>query len=93
MGQAAKRGGSWNNNPRNCRSACRNNNNPGDHNNNIGFRVVCEARALFSEWCCQYDRITVPELIGGNLSSVPREESRPGPVMHPHPKSNQSQRA
>ncbi|MFH7243554.1 MAG: SUMF1/EgtB/PvdO family nonheme iron enzyme [Spirulina sp.] len=46
-GQAAKRGGSWNNNPRNCRSACRNNNNPGDRNNNIGFRVVCEAPALF----------------------------------------------
>jgi len=59
LGQAAKRGGSWNNNPfapalrssRNCRSAYRNNNNPGDHKNNIGFRVVCEARALFSERC------------------------------------------
>ncbi|MGB7442089.1 MAG: SUMF1/EgtB/PvdO family nonheme iron enzyme [Coleofasciculaceae cyanobacterium] len=38
------RGGSWNNNPENCRSAYRNNNNPGDrHNNNIGFRVVCAA--------------------------------------------------
>jgi len=50
MGQAVKRGGSWNNNPRNCRSAYRNNNNPDNRNNNIGFRVVCEARALFNQW-------------------------------------------
>ena len=34
------RGGSWNNNGRNCRSANRNNNNPSNRNNNIGFRVV-----------------------------------------------------
>ncbi|WP_229425770.1 SUMF1/EgtB/PvdO family nonheme iron enzyme [Lusitaniella coriacea] len=37
------RGGSWNNNPRNCRSANRNRNNPGNRNNNIGFRVACVA--------------------------------------------------
>ena len=35
------RGGSWNNNPRNCRSAYRNNNHPDNRNNNIGFRVCC----------------------------------------------------
>ena len=40
------RGGSWYLNPRNCRSACRGSNDPGDRNNNIGFRVVCEARGL-----------------------------------------------
>ncbi len=34
------RGGDWNNNLRNCRSANRNNNDPDDRNNNIGFRVV-----------------------------------------------------
>ncbi|MBN8515425.1 MAG: SUMF1/EgtB/PvdO family nonheme iron enzyme [Candidatus Accumulibacter sp.] len=33
------RGGSWNNNPRNCRAANRNNNTPDNRNNNIGFRV------------------------------------------------------
>lgn len=33
-----KRGGSWNNNARNCRSANRNNNNPNNRNNNNGFR-------------------------------------------------------
>ncbi|MBI1918350.1 MAG: SUMF1/EgtB/PvdO family nonheme iron enzyme [Planctomycetes bacterium] len=34
------RGGSWNNNPRNCRCANRNDNAPDNRNNNIGFRVV-----------------------------------------------------
>ena len=34
------RGGSWNNNARNCRSANRNNNDPTNTNNNNGFRVV-----------------------------------------------------
>ncbi|MBE9140828.1 hypothetical protein IQ254_27125 [Nodosilinea sp. LEGE 07088] len=46
------RGGSWNNNPRNCRSACRNNNNPDARNNNNGFRVVCSAASalLYQNW-------------------------------------------
>jgi len=35
-----KRGGSWNNNAENCRVANRNNNSPGNSNNNIGFRVA-----------------------------------------------------
>ncbi|WP_412973430.1 SUMF1/EgtB/PvdO family nonheme iron enzyme [Pseudanabaena sp. PCC 6802] len=34
------RGGSWNNNARNCRSSNRNRNNARDINNNVGFRVV-----------------------------------------------------
>lgn len=34
------RGGSWNNNANNCRSANRNNNNPDNNNNNNGFRVA-----------------------------------------------------
>ena len=34
------RGGSWNNNANNCRSAYRNNNyNPSNYNNNLGFRL------------------------------------------------------
>ena len=33
------RGGSWNNNARNCRVSNRNNNNPSNRNNNNGFRV------------------------------------------------------
>ncbi|WP_327058694.1 SUMF1/EgtB/PvdO family nonheme iron enzyme [Leptolyngbya sp. Heron Island J] len=35
------RGGSWNNNPDNCRSANRNRNDLDNYYNNIGFRVVC----------------------------------------------------
>jgi formylglycine-generating enzyme required for sulfatase activity len=34
------RGGSWNNNPSNCRVANRNNNTPDNRNNNLGFRVA-----------------------------------------------------
>ena len=34
------RGGSWNNNQRNARCACRNRNDPDNYNNNVGFRVV-----------------------------------------------------
>jgi len=34
------RGGSWNNNPENCRVANRNRNNPDNRNNNTGFRLV-----------------------------------------------------
>ncbi|NCA83905.1 MAG: RNA-directed DNA polymerase, partial [Opitutae bacterium] len=34
-----KRGGSWNNTASNCRSAYRNNNDPSNRNNNIGFRL------------------------------------------------------
>ena len=37
------RGGSWNNNARNCRSANRNRNNPDNRNNNNGFRLCCSA--------------------------------------------------
>ena len=34
------RGGSWNNNPQNCRAAYRNNNTPTNRNNNVGFRLA-----------------------------------------------------
>jgi len=34
------RGGSWNNNPGNCRVANRNNWNPDNRNNNVGFRLL-----------------------------------------------------
>jgi len=38
------RGGSWNNNATNCRSAYRNNNEPANRNNNIGLRLVVVPR-------------------------------------------------
>jgi formylglycine-generating enzyme required for sulfatase activity len=34
------RGGNWNSNARNCRSANRYNNTPGNRSNNVGFRLV-----------------------------------------------------
>ena len=65
-----KRGGSWNNNPADCRAAHRNYNSPGDRNDNLGFRVVCSVfPALF------YIRTGQWELFG-RIS----EESRPVPV-------------
>jgi RNA-directed DNA polymerase len=36
------RGGSWNNNASNCRSANRNNNSPDNTNNNLGFRPIAQ---------------------------------------------------
>ncbi|MBH8564090.1 SUMF1/EgtB/PvdO family nonheme iron enzyme [Nostoc sp. CENA67] len=46
------RGGSWNNNPRNCRSANRNYNARDNRNNNVGFRVVVVRRStlLCQNW-------------------------------------------
>lgn len=40
------RGGSWYLSPKNCRSASRDNYNPGNRDDDIGFRVVCEVRGL-----------------------------------------------
>jgi hypothetical protein len=37
------RGGSWNNQPANLRSANRNRNNPDNRNNNLGFRLAQSA--------------------------------------------------
>ncbi len=37
------RGGAWNNNQDNARADYRNDNNPDNRNNNIGFRVVCSS--------------------------------------------------
>ncbi|MBF0452841.1 MAG: SUMF1/EgtB/PvdO family nonheme iron enzyme [Candidatus Magnetomorum sp.] len=34
------RGGNWGNNAQNCRSAQRNNNSPGNRNNNYGCRLL-----------------------------------------------------
>ena len=46
--QRVIRGGAWNNNPRNLRSANRNRNTRSNRNNNIGFRLAQSARC--PEW-------------------------------------------
>ncbi|MEM9007981.1 MAG: SUMF1/EgtB/PvdO family nonheme iron enzyme [Cyanobacteria bacterium P01_F01_bin.86] len=52
------RGGSWNNNPRNCRAANRNRNARDNRNNNIGFRVVCASSCtlLSQQWLVRTGR-------------------------------------
>ena len=45
-GDRVLRGGSWNNNGRNVRSAIRNHNQPDNRNNNIGFRLALAQCAL-----------------------------------------------
>lgn len=57
------RGGSWNNNARNCRSANRNRNNPENRNNNLGFRVALAPNR---------------KRIGTGLRPVPLFERKPG---------------
>ena len=44
------RGGSWNNNARNCRSANRNRNSPGSRNDNLGFRLLSTRRRLGTQF-------------------------------------------
>ncbi|MBT3196078.1 MAG: SUMF1/EgtB/PvdO family nonheme iron enzyme [Gammaproteobacteria bacterium] len=45
------RGGSWNNNAKNLRSANRNNNSPSNRNNNLGVRLMstkqCQMRWIY----------------------------------------------
>ncbi|WP_157197969.1 formylglycine-generating enzyme family protein [Methylomonas sp. 2B] len=45
-GDRVLRGGSWNNNGRNVRSAIRNHNAPDNRNHNIGFRLALAQCAL-----------------------------------------------
>jgi len=59
------RGGSWNNDARNCRAAYRNNNTPDNRNNNIGFRLVSTRQICLCYTCmrdtfrhCQRVRFT-----------------------------------
>ena len=72
LGRVAQllRGGSWNNNPKNCRSANRNHNQPDNANNTIGFRVVCLPQ-----------HPSQAEPVEG-IPSGDQEGSRPAPVIN-----------
>jgi hypothetical protein len=81
------RGGSWNNNARNCRSACRNRRNPGNRNDNQGFRLAAApADAVLSRnrtfpssasgnGCGQNRRRRGRELVAGGENFRPRSVS------------------
>lgn len=47
-GRRVVRGGSWNNDQDNARATYRNHNDPGNRNNDIGFRVVCSSHMFTS---------------------------------------------
>lgn len=53
------RGGNWNNNANNCRCAERNNNSPGNTNNNNGFRTVRSSEGS-PKWEKDSDPVAVP---------------------------------
>ncbi|MGH9839081.1 MAG: SUMF1/EgtB/PvdO family nonheme iron enzyme [Blastocatellia bacterium] len=77
------RGGSWNNNGRNCRSANRNRNGPGNRNNNIGFRVVVSASTLHGQSRRKGLRPSVQEessASSGEASNRFRKSSEPAPA-------------
>jgi hypothetical protein len=63
------RGGSWNNNPQNLRSANRNRNNTENRNNNIGFRVASTTAARAA-------RITVFAGVHGSSRAVHDDHGR-----------------
>ena len=73
------RGGSWNNDGQNLRSANRNWNDPGNRNNNIGFRL---ARAQ-EGWMTLFDQTAIRSLgsASGQKPSGPRYVSRRGGVL------------
>ena len=59
------RGGSFNNNAHDVRSAYRNNNHPDNRHNNIGFRVASTLRQTFES--------VTPEFAGQILPGLPCE--------------------
>jgi hypothetical protein len=54
------RGGSWNNIASNCRTANRNNNSPGNSNNNLGFRLARSSKKM--EFC--FEQVSILSQIG-----------------------------
>ena len=71
------RGGSWINKARNCRSAMRNDNDPGKRNHNIGFRL---ARALHDRAKAQVPQEAQPQALSGRLALQAGQQSVVAPV-------------
>ncbi len=70
------RGSSWNNNARNCRAANRNRNEPGNRNNNVGFRVALSSARRISGQLDGTDRSPVRAL--RRLRARRAEKEAPG---------------
>ena len=62
------RGGSWNNDARNCRSANRNRNDPENRNNNLGFRLARSSADRVDALPDGTGRFPVPFLRGQNTT-------------------------
>ncbi|MFC2015815.1 SUMF1/EgtB/PvdO family nonheme iron enzyme [Chloroflexota bacterium] len=71
-GRKVLRGGSWNNNWNNVRAANRNNDNPTNRNNNIGFRCVAASPGVLLKG-------QVRRVYGRGASAENEEDSRPVP--------------
>ena len=67
-----KRGGNWNNNANNCRSANRNRNNPDNRNNNNGFRACSAAPAQETGRMSltEPDDACIPPPVGGMIPAA-----------------------
>ncbi|MCP5090900.1 MAG: SUMF1/EgtB/PvdO family nonheme iron enzyme [Gammaproteobacteria bacterium] len=83
------RGGSWINESDNARTAIRNDNNPDNRNNNIGFRVLLCLRQHSEEASCLQARTV--SLKGG--TGVPKCESRRGSGVGRHDRRAKSRPA
>lgn len=72
------RGGSWNNDAQNCRSANRNNNAPGNRNNDVGFRLA-SSRQLPDVMCLRMHCPCIVLTIAPDLfRRVPDKKEPPG---------------
>lgn len=65
------RGGSWINNARNCRSANRNANDPGNRDDNIGFRLARAHRDVSEEPQEAQSRVRSAQVAMSGERSVP----------------------
>ena len=86
------RGGSWNNNPRNCRVPYRNNDTPDNRNNNTGFRLANTGKTALNRhlyghggrgcFCPAF--LPAPRLGRTNISTIGAAGSRSSTSRSPH---------
>ena len=80
------RGGSWNNDAQNCRSAIRNNNSPDNRNNNVGFHCVFQHSSEFDA------RVREPKSLAERASRSPGSVPASGYVTRPKRKPSRAGR-